>query len=399
LKASYTLQTVNGQVQIVDNDAVADGNDGTDTLAGIEIVQFKDQQMGIVSPIVLDLDGAGIQTRSAVQSRAAFDMNGDGRADDTSWIGSSEAFLFLDRDGNGTMSGVSELSFTDDLPGAKTDLEGLQAFDSNSDGKISSADNRFTEFRVWRDRNGDGTVDKGEVQSLTDIGLQSISLSGTAISSSVHPGDVAVINTGTWTRIDGTSMQLADAVLTYFAGDKKHRPAVPMMRSLIADGERPSMFGKSSHIPVMRPIDVTLRGVSKKLDGPAVMRSIDRGSSDTALSDNAEARPSEGSTLRNVLDELRQENLLGARGGSATWTNLMRVLEETERGAGTHLSVPGPARHTQLYNVIPATAQGLGIESRLQTIAQDVAAFGGTTAAKLDDLHRWENDSPTLFAA
>jgi Ca2+-binding RTX toxin-like protein len=216
--ATYTLATVNGQVTLTDTATTTDGNDGTDTLIGVETIQFKDQSMGITSPIILDLNGDGVQTISASRSHARFDMNGDGQADDTSWISRKDGFLFLDRDHNGTLTNIGEMSFVGDLPDARTDLDGLKAFDSNGDGLLSADDAMFSEFRVWRDGNGDGRVGRGEVLSLTDIGLASISLDGTAHNSTVNAGDVAVVNTGTWTRTDGATLGLADAAMTYFRG-------------------------------------------------------------------------------------------------------------------------------------------------------------------------------------
>ncbi|MBA3512303.1 calcium-binding protein [Sphingomonas sp.] len=215
LKATYTLQTVNGQVQLVDNDASGDGNDGTDTLVGIETVQFKDQSMGIVSPIILDLKGDGVDTVTASVSRAKFDMDGDGRRDDTSWISSTDGFLFLDRDGNGTLTDVGEISFVADVPGAASDLDGLKAFDSNNDGVLSADDARFTDFKVWRDSNGNGHVEQGEILGLSQIGLTSLGLTGVAHDGTAEIDGVAVLSLGNWTRSDGSSMAFADAMLTF----------------------------------------------------------------------------------------------------------------------------------------------------------------------------------------
>jgi Ca2+-binding RTX toxin-like protein len=235
LRSSYTLQTVNGQVQLVDNDVVTDGNDGTDTLVGIETIQFKDQSLGIVSPIILNLDGNGIHTLSASASGALFDMNGDGTRDDTSWIAAGNGYLFLDRDGDGTLSGIGEMSFTGDLVDAKTDLEGLAAFDTNGDHKLSAADARFGDFRIWNDSNGDGVVDTGEVLRFADVHLTEISLHGETTTSTLNPGDVALVNVGTWTRADGRSMQLGDAVMTYNFGSAVEKHDTPVMRPIEMD--------------------------------------------------------------------------------------------------------------------------------------------------------------------
>ena len=77
------------------------------------------------------------------------------------------------------------------------------AFDSNADGKISAADARFKDFGVWLDADGDGAVDQGETKTLAGIGIASINLTGTAVESTKALGEVAVVNTGTFTWVDG----------------------------------------------------------------------------------------------------------------------------------------------------------------------------------------------------
>ncbi len=217
---SYSIETQGGflSLRISDNAVGADGDDGVDQLSSIERLAFKGgETLNLSSPIILDLAGDGIETLSAAESDAKFDLDGDGLADDTSWIGSGEGFLYLDRNGDGTMSDASEISFIDDLPDAASDLAGLRAFDSNGDGVLDGNDERFTEFGVWRDGDGDGAVDAGETATLIDIGIASINLTGTAVDGTTEFGEVAIINTGSYTLTNGVTREFADAALTYFS--------------------------------------------------------------------------------------------------------------------------------------------------------------------------------------
>ena len=218
VSTTYSISTLNGVVRVVDNAPTVDGNDGTDVISGIEQLSFKNNvTVGVVSPIILDLDGNGVQTVSAADSKARYDLDGDGLADDTSWIGNTEGFLFLDRDNNGTVTNAGEFSFIDDVPGATSDLAGLKAFDSNNDGKLTSADAKWASFKVWRDSDGDGAVDTGEVLTMAQAGVASFNLTGTAFTGNSAFGEVAVLNTGSYTRTNGATMQFYDAALTYFS--------------------------------------------------------------------------------------------------------------------------------------------------------------------------------------
>lgn len=259
LRSSYSVVTVSGTVTVVDNAPTADGNDGTDTISSIEQLVFKNgETASVISPIILDLDGKGVKTLTASQSRAAFDLDGDGRRDDTSWIGNTEGFLFLDRDGNGTLSGARELSFIDDLPGARSDLDGLRAFDSNGDGRLSADDAQFASFRVWRDANGNGNVDQGEVLGLAQASVKSLDLTGTAVNASTAFGEVAVVNRGSYERTDGTTMEFVDAALTYFSSS----PNRPTHSRLSGRGARFGEFDVANTAGISAELDAAIAALS-----------------------------------------------------------------------------------------------------------------------------------------
>jgi Ca2+-binding RTX toxin-like protein len=232
---TYSLVTQGGVLglRVTDGQANVDGNDGTDSLSSIERLSFLGGvTVSVTSPIILDLDGNGVQTVSASDSAARYDLDDDGLADDTSWIGNTEGFLFLDRDGNGTVTDAGEFSFIDDVEDAESDLAGLRAFDSNEDGILSARDARFADFRVWQDRDGDGVAEAGEILSMTQANVRSINLTGTAVEGTTAFGDVAVINRGRYTRTNGTTMEFLDAALTYFSAATNLPDIVVQQQSL-----------------------------------------------------------------------------------------------------------------------------------------------------------------------
>lgn len=215
-QASHTIATNGGVVTITDNQPSTDGDDGVDTVIGIEIAEFKGgAQTGITSPIVLDLNGNGVTLVNNRETRVAFDWDGDGSRNQTGWVGRDDGFLVFDRDGNGAISNGGELSFTGDKPGAKSDLDGLRAFDSDGDGQFSSDDEQFGSFRIWRDANGNGRSDRGEMSTLEEAGIASINLAGEAVNRTWAWGDNMTINNGSYTRTDGSTGAFGDVALNY----------------------------------------------------------------------------------------------------------------------------------------------------------------------------------------
>nr|MDJ0922887.1 calcium-binding protein [Henriciella sp.] len=167
---------------------------------------------GTLPPIIFDLDGDGIYF--ANQS-VSFDFDSDTAVELGAWVDQGDAILALDRDGDGTISSGNEISFVSDLPGARTDLEGLRAFDTNGDGLFSAADEQFSDFLLWTDTNQNGVSDEGELASVVDAGLLALSLSR-ADFEGAQPNANATLYGETSAIFDtGRSVDVADAALSY----------------------------------------------------------------------------------------------------------------------------------------------------------------------------------------
>ncbi len=187
---------------------VSDGNGG-------EATASVTASVAVVSggkPVVLDLDGDGIELVSADEGALFADLNGDGVVDQSGWVAPDDGLLAYDKDMDGEITDFDEISFVGYLEGARTDLEGLAAFDTNSDGVLDAADDEFGKFKVWQDLNGDGVSDAGELKTLSEWGIESIGLTSDETIRLVE-GNVSY-GIGSYTNEDGSTGLLSDTGFT-----------------------------------------------------------------------------------------------------------------------------------------------------------------------------------------
>lgn len=160
-------------------------------------------------PVILDLDSNGVQITELSRSTHFVDATGDGLLNLTAWAAAGDAVLFIDDDGDGTLSEHREYIFTEWDPTATSDIEALRAvFDSNHDGVLDSNDARFSDFRL-QVTLADGST---EVKTLSVEGIASIDLTADATNIALSDGSVITGQT-TFERTDGSTGIVADAVL------------------------------------------------------------------------------------------------------------------------------------------------------------------------------------------
>lgn len=157
------------------------------------------------SPLVLDMDGDGIELISLANSSAYFDLDEDGFAQYTGWVKGDDALLAYDANGNGVIDDGSELfgSATED------GFTQLAAFDTNGNGFITAADAQWGDLLVWQDANEDGITNVGELMSLSAAGISSISINNSELPLSYKLEGHEITHSNNF-QINGATHEVVD---------------------------------------------------------------------------------------------------------------------------------------------------------------------------------------------
>ncbi|MER8810581.1 beta strand repeat-containing protein, partial [Mesorhizobium australicum] len=194
-----TLQLTDG-----DGDSTGTANFTVHVAAGLT-------PFALAAPVVLDLNHDGIHTTDLTHSTVSYDYNSDGVASKTAWVDQHDGILAVDLNGDGKVTNGSEFVFTQQAPGAATDLAALeQLYDTNHDGKLTAADHDFAKFGVWQDANGNGVADSGEFKSLAALGIVEIGLESNNQHSVSADGSVVTDGEASFTTADGVTGAVAD---------------------------------------------------------------------------------------------------------------------------------------------------------------------------------------------
>ena len=161
-----------------------------------------------------------------------FDLLGNGKAIQSGWISSDDGFLAIDSNRNGKIDNIHEL-----FGGASkgSGFAKLADYDSNHDGLVDAKDAQFAELRIWRDANSNGQTDDGELLSLHDAGVSSLTVAYTELPF-LDANNNLLLERSSATLSNGTSVDMTDV---YFNVDAKDAAsagvALPSMADLLGD--------------------------------------------------------------------------------------------------------------------------------------------------------------------
>lgn len=165
----------------------------------------------IASPLVLDLDGNGINLYKIYDDKIYYDFDGDGIANLTSRI--NDGILAMDFNGNGRIDDMTEFF------GAKTNgFKELSRYDTPhhiffKDGIIDKNDAVFSKLQVWQEFYPDGRIHHTEFKKITELGIASISTKAAPLKN-VKISENEIRHKGVFKRDDGTEGDIIDAWLT-----------------------------------------------------------------------------------------------------------------------------------------------------------------------------------------
>lgn len=138
------------------------------------------------SPLIVDVNHDGFDLTDP-EGGVWFDLDGDGTLERTAWTreGSDDAWLALDRNGNGVIDDGTELFgnasplTADGRVKAANGFEALKALDGGSspdsfDGIIDHRDSVFGKLLLWTDRNHNGVSEPEELMAVRDSRLLAI---------------------------------------------------------------------------------------------------------------------------------------------------------------------------------------------------------------------------------
>jgi hypothetical protein len=139
-------------------------------------------------PLIIDTARDGYRLTSVAEG-VRFDLDADGVPEQVAWTrrNSDDAFLALDRNGNGRIDDGSEL-FGNHTPAYadRADVTTANGFEalrftetssygaSRRDRLIDAKDAVFSQLLLWRDRNHNGISEPEELEPVTDAGIVSI---------------------------------------------------------------------------------------------------------------------------------------------------------------------------------------------------------------------------------
>jgi hypothetical protein len=195
-------------------------------------------------PVAIDFDGNGLQVIARSVSNAQFDLHNDGVAEQTAWFSPRDGVLVRDINANGNVDGITELfNNLDDTNGF---LHLARTMDSNADGVVDANDSGWNQLKVWFDADSNAQSSQGELVSLTEAGVQSISL--TTQDTAVYYEGAYMPVASIVTMQDGSTRVIGDVFFTNTHDGEVHGATT---NDLLVYGETAHLYAGDSGLDTL----------------------------------------------------------------------------------------------------------------------------------------------------
>lgn len=158
-------------------------------------------------PLVINFSGNAAQLHN---TRFAFDLEGDGQAENIPMLADGSAYLALDKNGNNKVDSGQELFGTTSGNG----FADLAKLDEDANGWLDDNDSSFSQLKAWVPDGQGG----GNLKSLKSLGVGALSLVSQAtpfeIKDSSNQSLGAVRSTGVYVNENGSTGTLQQIDLT-----------------------------------------------------------------------------------------------------------------------------------------------------------------------------------------
>lgn len=168
-------------------------------------INIESSEPEMSDPLILNLNDSdfGFLAKQSI----SFDLNADGKKDSMSNLMSGNAFLAIDKNGNGIIDDGSELF--GDTRGAVDGFDDLSRYDINLDAQINVKDKIFESLLLFSfDRDGNQSM-----KSLSAEGVEQISLDYVSTNKS-YAGENLLVSEAVFERSDGSLGRVGDFLLS-----------------------------------------------------------------------------------------------------------------------------------------------------------------------------------------
>lgn len=139
------------------------------------VEMYTKEEYIMCDPLVINFTGNPAELSD---QKFLFDLDGDGRKDEISYLGKGNGFLALDKNGDGVINDGKELFGT----GSGNGFADLAAYDEDGNGWIDEDDSVFKLLKIWT-KNEDG---EDELIGIAEAGLGAICLNSISTDFSLN---------------------------------------------------------------------------------------------------------------------------------------------------------------------------------------------------------------------